>query len=304
MKNKIILEYYSIDALLKLLYENNIEATSLIFLDEYHLSLCVNNFDLKKIKKLKIKIILEKPSFTRRIISFFCNEKVLVFSLLISLFYFINLKRKIANVFIKGPSIELNENIKNSLKKDGIYKDSPMKNVDELSLLQKKYLILYQEEITTFSLNLKGNNIYVNYVMKPKTINIESLHGKMFSKYNAVVSLIKISSGNVLVKTNQYVTKGQLIVDDEITVNDQVKYLGTKGKIYGYVYFEITKTCPIYSSKVDAFENNLLDARYEVLKNLEEDEKLIEEKILVSRFEKEIHTLKISFLTIKNLICY
>ena len=153
-------------------------------------------------------------------------------------------------------------------------------------------------------MSLKGNNVYVNYVVKPKPIVIESLHGKMFSKYDAIIKNIKISSGNVLVKVNQFVRKGELIVDDVITHKDNVTHLGTKGKIFGYVYFEITKTSPINNDVLDAFSSNLLDARYEILKDLEEEEELLEEKILINDFSNNINTLKMSFLVIKNLVSF
>ncbi|MGN1295699.1 MAG: sporulation protein YqfD [Bacilli bacterium] len=304
MKNKIIIEYYSIDVLLKILYENNIEASSIIYIDEYHISICVDDKDLRKIRKLNLHFIKKRESYFQKFISIFSKEKLLVFSLIISIFYFASLKSKIANVFILGSSQEINENIKNDLKNEGIYKSYPLKSIDELSLIQKKYLLIYQDKITTLSISLKGNNIYINYVVKPKPIVLESLHGKMFSKYNAVVKTINISSGHVLVKTNQFVQAGQLIVDDEIMDKNKSTYLGTKGKIFGYVYFEITKSSPIGNNPIDAFEINLLDARYEILKDMEEGEELLEEKILSSTFENDVHTLKICFLTIKNIVSF
>ena len=71
MKNKIIIKYYSLDAFLKILYENNIEAESIVLLDDFHICLYVDDKDLKKIRKLNIKYKKEKESYLQKFIHVF-----------------------------------------------------------------------------------------------------------------------------------------------------------------------------------------------------------------------------------------
>ena len=42
----------------------------------------------------------------------------------------------------------------------------------------------------------------------------------------------------------------------------------------------------------------------EILKDLEEEEELVEEKILINNFSNNINILKMSFLVIKNLVSF
>jgi predicted nucleic acid-binding OB-fold protein len=72
--------------------------------------------------------------------------------------------------------------------------------------------------------------------------------GKLYASRDCLIHSINITSGNVLVSVNQFVKKGDLIVDDIIEISSGgIKKVDTIGTIYGVTWYVIDVDIEKYS---------------------------------------------------------
>ena len=125
---------------------------------------------------------------------------------------------------------------------------------------------------------------------------------KYYASKSGVIKSSLISRGNFLYSVNDYVKKGDLLIDDYVYINNKSIYVGGYGKVYAYTWtiVEISKSSN-EGNYIDYYAYLLNKCRYEISKNFDNDEYIYEEKILISSFLNNNIHLKIHYTTVENI---
>lgn len=278
---KVKLKTYSKLAFLDVLVQHNLKVYSFIELGNYEYQFECDYYIYKKLKKMYKEIeLVEKRSIKMFFLSVL-SDKLVLFCLIISIFFFIFISNRIMCIEINGVSSEFNQVICNELIEHNISKYKFLPSSNELKVIEKNILNKYYDQLDIFSLIRKGNYIIINYEKKKEQIIIDDNKSSIYSKKDAVISKILIGSGEVLVKENQYVKQGELLVRDTLFNNDKEIYVGTRGLIYGYTFCKVEIN---YSSYDDA----LIEARYLISKDFNYGERIISETIIFDNEEEKL----------------
>lgn len=180
-------------------------------------------------------------------------------------------------------SFEEKEKIKNSILND---------NKDKLEWL----------EIT------RSGSLYIVNVERRIINNIDysDIKRDVVSRKNAFIKEIKASSGNIIKKINDYVSKGDVIVSGKITKGDEVKnYVKAEALVYGETWYNVHVTLPInYYEKIytgkskKRFTINYLNKKIKLFNFNNYKNEEIKEKVL---FESKLIPFSFNYDTIYEI---
>lgn len=151
------------------------------------------------------------------------------------------------------------------------------------------YLNIYQE----------GSVLFVKYTNSVGAKKVEKSFKNIYAKKDGVIKAIDVSSGKVMVKINDYVKKGDLLVSNTITSTSEVdKIIETQGVIKAYTYVDYQAM--IDKKKMDEGEafNYLL---YLIRSKLGTIDKIDREKVLSYGIIDNKRVLKMQYILIEDI---
>ena len=289
--------------LLAKLKENHIEVISLKKQEEYLYILTIAYKDKKKILLLypDAKLLKEEGI----LVSFlhFLKKKTTPICVILSLLFFFYLSTLLMKIEIIGTSKVMNENISTYLTNNNIRIYHQLPNKEDLDSLKNDFFFKNSSSLESLEFVRNGNILKIRYILRKKEVNLEENHGKMFAKKEGIIAKILIDSGFVLVKENQYVNIGTLLVDDHFYHEDQMTYVGTKGKIYAYTFSSVYVKCPSFSDEVTTFSYLLDLARQKVTSSFSEGDYIDKEIILNYSLKNEAY-LNVSYTLYENIVTF
>lgn len=297
---------YAANVLFDFAQQEKIELVNTEKINDYEYSFEVRYHDFKKIQnRFKELEILEKRG-PRFILNNLLKKKTTLIALIISIVFFYYLSTLIIGININGTSSVLNEQILTSLNEKGIARFTSMPSISYLQDIQGELYNQYHDDVERLEITKNGNFIEVTYVRRRQSDDKEQRYGKLYAKKDGVIDKIEIGSGVVLVTSNQYVSKGTLLVDDTISLNEEHHYvIGTYGKIYAYTWSIVTLELEHnYQEESELLSYLLNCAQYEVSKNFSDDERIDVQEILVFKNIDNKALLKVHFTLYENIILY
>ncbi len=313
MKNKYLYrstikfkaKVYSAKVLFEYAKNENIELIDMVQLDEYQYSFEVRYRDFKKIQKKFVDLEIIEYHGPRFILNHLLKRKTSLIALAISLLFFYYLTTLIIGININGTSEKLNQQLLVSLNEKGINRYAQLPSIETLKTLQKELYSEYHEAVEQLEITKSGNFINVTYVRRRTYDPLEERHGKMYAKKDGMIDKIEIGSGVVLVTPNQYVTKGTLLVEDTISLNDNHYVIGTYGKIYAYTWSIVTVEYHHHFEEESEVMSYLINcAQYEVSKDFTDEERIDVQEILFFHNQNYQATLKVHFTLYENIITF
>ena len=292
---------YSTEHILQTIKNNKIEVLEFNKVDEYiyHIKINVKNYN--KLLKVfpNLKIIYTHGLFfilKNRLI-----QKVTLISLVISVVFFIFLSSLIYKIEVKGNNKRITDNIYLLLDEYDIKKYRKIPT--EIVLEEVKDAILEQNiEIENIDFQVKGTTILLTYYLKEKENKHYVEYGKYYASKDGIISYYDIEAGNFLFSTNDYVKKGELLIDDYLHIDDKSIYIGGYGKVYAYTWVIVEFAIKSYKmEKVEVYSSMCQEARYKVSKNFTNEEKIIKENVLDFEYGKEISNIKIHYTLLENI---
>ena len=220
--NKIILEVntYSHISLLDFIKENNLIIYDFLGINEFTYQISCNFKTYRIIKKNYKNIKIVSTNNIKMLLLQLISNKLVVFYVILSILCYFFLSNRIFVININVSTPYLNNLIKDEMEENNLIKYKMLPSTSKLKDIEKNIINRHNDKFQLFSIVKKGNYIIVNYEKRKSRLSIESKKGKIYSKKDAVISKILISSGNVLVKENQYVKENDLLVDDIVINNN------------------------------------------------------------------------------------
>ena len=238
----------NIERFIRRLKSNNIEILNLKYISKDEINIKVYKKDYEKIKKLKTIYEMDIIDYygIARYKNNILNSKFVIISILVALIVLYILSNMIFYVDVVTNDSKMETTLINDLKEYGIDKYKFKKNYEDLQLIKKEILSKHKEELEWLEIENIGTKYTIRY--EPRILNEENeetpLRNIIASK-DAVITDMKISSGQIIKGVNSYVKKGDVIVSGYIYLNDSVKdTVSSTGTVYGETWYNVTITYP------------------------------------------------------------
>lgn len=243
MKNIIILNIKgkNIENFIRKINKNKIDILKITYLKYNEINIEVNYSDYNKILSFKtiyeINIIGYKGlnSIKHKLI----YNKYMLISILIGFIIYTILSNMIFTIDIEYSGNNLKEIVSNELYIHNIKKFYFMKSYNELETIKKDILNNNKDKIEWLDIERVGTKYIVK--LEPRKINEIPDNNKIYNIVagkDCIIKSIESSSGEVVKNINNYVKKGDTIINSNITLDGEVKnQVSAKGRIYGEVWY-------------------------------------------------------------------
>ncbi len=279
-------------------FNNNIAISDIKYKNN-NIICCINEVDLNRISRcFNVKVINDYTY--KYMIILFKNNLVNILLVMLAIFFFYIITNTIVDISIESNNVELVKKINNSLDNYGIRRISLAKNYIELKDIKNKVLNEYKEYLEWIEIEKIGMTYKINFEQRinKKENKVDGLCD-VIADSDGIVSKIKSSSGVILVKVNQSVKKGDLLISGDIKLNDIDKTsICANGDVYANKWYSLSIELPKkyvkkeYSNK---FRYNLL------IENNNKDYKIFRSRFklydtdkseIISLFGKKLYLLK------------
>jgi len=292
---------FSSENLINRLKENKIEVIEFTKTAEYTFTLKLNPKNLRKVKKVfkDYKIIKKHGIFF--IIKKQLIKKISLISLIIGIGCFCYLNTLIYKIKIKGNNLSINNNITMILNENGVSHFKKKPTIEKLENI-KSMILSNINEIENVDIKIIGTTIDLTYYLKEKETLLQEVDGKYYAAKDGIVSYVDVKRGNCLIKHNDYIKKGDLLIDDHIALEDKSVYVGGYGKVYAYTWTLFEMKIEHYSlNEVDSFSYLIDKAHYQISKNFTDKEYIVDENVLNYNYDQTYAEIKVHFTTLENL---
>ncbi len=249
MHNKYRLEVVgkNVKRYLELLIDNNIMLYS-IKINKNKLTILVDDNgynDILKIKSsYKIKIVdIYGPKKVKNIIK---KYNIFFISIIIGLLLIYVLSNIIFDIKIEHSKSEIREMILNDLRMYGIEKYHFKVNYNKKEEIINKILEKERDRIEWLEIENIGTKYIVSVEERIKNdIKEDNKTQHIIAKKNARILEIKAESGDIVVKKNDFVNKGDILISGFITKDETIKKkVKAIGTVYGEVWYQVDISVP------------------------------------------------------------
>lgn len=162
----------------------------------------------------------------------------------------------ITSYIVKVEVIHENSKVRNlvinELKEHGIGKCTLAYSFDELEKIKNEILEDNPNTLEWMSITRDGMKYIVR--VEERIINEEEIEEKprdIISKKDALITKVISSKGEVLVRSGDYVKKGDTLISGKITLYDEVKgYTSASGSVFGNVWYEVLINIPLEKEEI------------------------------------------------------
>ncbi len=216
-----------------------------------YLIIDVSYDDYEKIKEIKTvlyKIEIIDVFGAKKVSKMLFKYQVFIGSLVVGVILFLILINMIFDIEIITTDSKLKKDIQEILKENGISKYKFVKSYNDIEKIKAKILKDKRESIEWLEIERVGTKYIVKLEpRKTKDISDDKVPRDLIAKKSGIILELKVESGEVVKKVNDYVRKGDVIVSGKIMKDEEVKELvKSKGKIYAETWYNIRVEEPVY----------------------------------------------------------
>lgn len=220
--------------ILSIKYKNKNEADIIIYKKDYQTILKIKSiYEITELDVFGLIKIKQNLKLSKHIII------ITIFAFIIFIFF--------TNIIFKVEVIHQNKELRNlilkELNKEGIKKFSPKKSYNEINKIKEKILNKYPDKIEWLEIEENGTKYSVK--VEERTIykkDENKTPRNIVAKKDGILKKVIAEKGDIVKDMNDYVKKGDLIINGELIFNEEVKgMVRAEGKAYAEVWY-ITKT--------------------------------------------------------------
>lgn len=205
----------------------------------------------------------------------------------------------IFDIQIIGTMPQVNERILKDLKEEHVDYLSMLKNYERLNEILAHFKTLYKDDVEYMNVYQIGSVFHVEYTKRKQDVVEKEDYRNIYAKKDGMITLFDVDSGAIKVKRNDYVKKGDLLVENTlISTSDETKIIPVKGHVYAYTFNQ-------YEASVKNVNQDQGDVFYQLLllirAQLPTDAVIDKENVLqITRTRSKI-TLKVHYTLIEDI---
>ena len=259
--------------------------------------------DLKRVKKYLLSYEVEIIDYTGiyKLKQELKKNNLMIIAIIFAVIIFLILSNLIVSINVIHEDRNLRELITDALKERGVTKLSFKKSYDEYEKIIASIKEEYQDKIEWLEIDVEG--MIINIRVEPRIINN---YGKDYStchiiaSKSGIIKSITTKKGVAQVSINDYVKKGDILINGAIKLNEEVKNtVCADGSVYAEVWYNVNASMPMTektSQDTGKMRYNLMIKRNDqetvILKSRVGKEKRVENIFLFSIFGFEIYLQK------------
>lgn len=271
----------------------NVDIKEIHYEKEY-LKFMILDKDLKRVKKylvsFKVEVIDETGIYKLK--SELKKNNLIIIGIIFSSVIFLILSNLIVSVNVIHEDSTLRELIMESLKENGVTKLSFKKSYDEYERIIENIKEEYQDRIEWLEIDVEG--MVINVRVEERIINdyekdYSTCH--IVASKSGIIKSIATTKGVAEVSINDYVAKGDILINGSIKLNDEVKAnVCASGSVYAEVWYNISASMPM----VEEIRNDTGKMRYNLMMKKGSDETvLLKSRIKGEKRVENVYLFKI-----------
>ena len=297
---------FDISSCINQLKEEKVVIYRLTKKDTYTYTFCASPYARNRIKK-----VFGNPKLIKKVGLFHLFENLITYkttaiALIFSIVLFFLYSNRIWKINISGDTKQLYPLIQETLSKNKIKKGMSKIKENNLLLLEEKMMFDLKEEIEWLEIRSNGSTLTVKFLKKRTSNPPILLNNSLYATKDGVIHSFDIKNGEKMVKINDFVKKGDLLVKDVVTTdqNEDI-YVGTYGSVYAYTWYTVDATYTLKDNEtydeVEVFTKLLIESRAIVGKEIVEKESIYKENVIQFKKEGKIITMKVHFTCIEDI---
>lgn len=165
----------------------------------------------------------------------------------------------IFDVKIIGTIPCVNKQIKKQLINEDVRTFSKRKSFERLNDILMILKHDYKEQAEYVNVYQIGSVFYVEYTKRKQDQIEKEDYRNLYARKDGMIQKLDVEQGNIKVKLNDYVKKGDLLVENTVVSTDkQTKIIPVKGHVYAYTFNE-------YEASINRFHLDQAEVFYELL---------------------------------------
>lgn len=210
----------------------------------------VNEYDYEKIKNIKTiyEIEIVKYYGLAKLKIFFKNYYLFLIIFSIGSIMFLGLTNIIFDVEVVHSNKELRELLLEELKEQGITKNHLVVSYSKKELIKQEILKKYQDKIEWLEIERQGTKYVVKVEERKKLSPLEDeIPRNIIASKNGLITKIESSQGEILVKKDQFVRKGDILISGAIHNKEEITgFTKAKGNVYAETWYTVTVELPCH----------------------------------------------------------
>ena len=169
-------------------------------------------------------------------------------------------------IFFLSRQPEVNKSMMKTLQKENIDLLKPLQSYEKLNDLLLQFKDIYKEKIEYMNIYQTGSVFHIEYTKRRQETVKKDDYRNLYAKEDGMIQSLDVKSGHILVKKNDYVKKGDLLVENTIiSTQNKTKIIPVEGHVYAYTFHQYEASLP--NKKQDhgeAFYQLLLNIRAQI----------------------------------------
>ena len=288
----------------------NVDIKEIVYEKDY-LRFQINKEDLKRVKRylvsFKVEVLDETGIYKLR--KELKKNNLFIIGIIFATIIFLILSNVIVKINVIHENSHLRELIIDTLKKEGVTPLSFKKSYDEYEKIIAKIKEEYKDKIEWLEIDVEGMVINVRVeerIMNDNEKDYSTCH--IVASKSGIVKSITTKKGVSLIGINDYVEKGEILINGSIMLNDEIKAnVCASGEVYAEVWYNVKATLPM----TEEIKKDTGKMRYNfmikhdsdevvLLKSRVGEEKRVENVLLFSIFGIEFYLQKEYEIEIEN----
>lgn len=205
----------------------------------------------------------------------------------------------IFDIQIIGTTPRVNEQILVDLKKEHVDCFTMLKSYERLNEILADLKTIYKDDAEYMNVYQVGSVFHVEYTKRKQDQIEKDDYRNIYAKKDGMIASFDIDSGAIKVKRNDYVKKGDLLVENTlISTSDETKIIPVKGHVYAYTFNQ-------YQASVKNVNQDQGDVFYQLLllirAKLPTDAVIDKENVLQMTKTRSKITLKVHYTLIEDI---
>lgn len=240
------------------LYKMHIELLNIVF-DKNSVIIRVSEDDYRKILDIKTiyKVEVVKLYGIAYVKSFFKKYCIFFIVLVLGFLFFFGLTNIIFDVEVVHNKKEVRELILEELELSGIKKYNLVVSYEKKEMIKESILKKYKDEIDWLEIERQGTKYVVKVEERKKNNNtVDDTPRNVVAKKNGLVKQILSSSGEIVVKKEQYVKAGDVLISGIIhNKEEEVARIKADGTVKAETWYKVTVELPYHYHEEQEIDN-------------------------------------------------